>query len=46
MKLADFGTPLPDDVSRFGVRPPAGSGPSADALEEFVRREYPSFFKE
>jgi hypothetical protein len=46
MKLADFGTPLPDDVSGFGVKPPTGSGPSADALQEFIRREYPSFFRE
>lgn len=46
MKVVDFGTPLPDDVSKFGIKPPSGAGPSADALQELVRREYPSFFKE
>ncbi len=46
MKVVDFGTPLPDDVSKFGIKPPTGSGPAADALQAFIRREYPSFFKE
>jgi hypothetical protein len=46
MKVADFATPLPDDVRGFGIKPPAGAAPPAAALEQFVRREYPSFFKE
>lgn len=45
MKLADFGTPLPADVGAFGIKPPTGAGPLADTLEEFIRREYPSFFE-
>lgn len=46
LKVADFTLPLPDDVRALGNKPPAGPGPSADALEKFIRREYPSFFKE
>jgi hypothetical protein len=46
LKVADFALPLPDDVKALGDKPPAGHGPSADALQQFIRREYPSFFKE
>lgn len=46
MKVADFSTPLPDDVKGFAVKPPTGAGPSAEALAQFIRREYPSFFRE
>jgi hypothetical protein len=46
LKVAAFGTPLPDEISKLGIKPPTGVGPFADTLEEFIRREYPSFFKE
>lgn len=46
MKVADFSLPLSDEVQALGIKPPAGAGPSAAALEQFIRREYPSFFKE
>jgi hypothetical protein len=46
LKVAVFGTPLPDEVSKLGIKPPTGVGPFADTLEEFIRRESPSFFKE
>jgi hypothetical protein len=46
LKVAAFGTPLPGDVNGLGIKPPTGAGPLADTLEEFIRREYPSFFEE
>ena len=45
-RLATFGTPLPADVGRLNIKPPTGAGPSDKTLEEFIKREYPSFFKE
>jgi hypothetical protein len=45
MKVAAFGTPLPDQISALGIKPPTAAGPSADALAQFIRREYPSFFE-
>ena len=45
-KVAAFGTPLPDVVKRLLVIKPAGAGPSQEALELFLRREYPSFFQD
>ncbi len=45
VRVAAFGTPLPSTLSGLGIRPPTGAGPSADTLEEFIRREYPSFFE-
>ena len=44
-KVAAFGTPLPDDLKAFVSIKPPGTGPSQTALEEFVKREYPSFFQ-
>lgn len=46
MKVADFAAPLPDDVQGFDLKPPAGAAPPPGVLEQFIRREYPSFFKE
>jgi hypothetical protein len=46
LKVASFGTPLPGEVNGLGIKPPTGAGPLADTLEEFIRREYPSFFDE
>jgi hypothetical protein len=45
-KVATFGTPVSADVGRLNIKPPTGTGPSNEMLEEFIRREYPSFFKE
>jgi len=44
-KVATFGTPLPDDLSRLVSIKPSGTGPSQTALETFIKREYPSFFE-
>ena len=44
-KVAPLGTPLPDDLSRMMLIKPSGTGPSEGALEEFIKREYPGFFK-
>jgi uncharacterized protein YegJ (DUF2314 family) len=45
-KVATLGTPLSSDVSRLSMTATSGTGPSKTALEEFIKREYPSFFKE
>lgn len=45
-KVATLGTPLPDDLSRMMSIKPSGAGPSQDALETFIKREYPTFFQE
>ena len=44
-KLATFGTPLPDNLNSMAQKKPAGTGPSESAIEAFIKREYPSFFK-
>lgn len=41
-KVATFGTPLPEDVSRLMSTKPSGAGPSQSALETFIKREYPT----
>lgn len=46
VKVATFGTPVSADVGRLNIKAPTGAGPSGKALEEFIKREYPSFFKE
>lgn len=46
LKAATFGTPVPAEVGRLNVQAPTGAGLSDKILEEFIRREYPSFFKE
>lgn len=45
-KVATFGTSLSTEVSRLNIKAPTGAGPSDKTLEEFIKREYPSFFKE
>lgn len=45
-KVASLGTPLSDDLKRLLSIKPAGAGPSQEALELFLRREYPSFFQD
>jgi hypothetical protein len=44
LKAATFGTPVSPAVSKLTIKPPAGRGPSANALEEFIKREFPGFF--
>lgn len=44
-KIATFGTPLPDGLDRLSLIKPPGTGPSETALETFIKREYPSFFR-
>jgi uncharacterized protein YegJ (DUF2314 family) len=43
-KVATFGTPVSGDVSDLATREPTGVGPSEKTLDEFIRREFPSFF--
>ena len=43
-KVASFGTPLPDKLNNLLQVKSVGTGPSQDALERFVKREYPTFF--
>lgn len=43
-KVATMGTPVPDEISNLPTKAPTGAGPSDKALEDFVRREFPSFF--
>ena len=45
LKVAAFGTPVSSDVSRLNIKPPTGMGPTDKVLEEFIKREYPTFFK-
>jgi hypothetical protein len=45
-KVATFGTPVSAGVGRLKIKEPTGAGLSNKALEEFIKREYPSFFKE
>jgi hypothetical protein len=43
-KMATLGTPLSDEISKLPVKAPAAAGPPDKVLEDFVRREFPSFF--
>lgn len=45
-KVVTFGTPVSPEVRKLSVKIPTGVGPSAQVLDEFVKREYPSFFKQ
>lgn len=45
-KAATFGSPVSADVSRLTIKDPAGRGISDTALDEFIKREYPSFFQQ
>src|SRR5687768_11448800 len=44
-KVAALGTPLPDELSRMMLTKSSGTGPAQTALDEFIKREYPGFFK-
>lgn len=44
LKAATFGTPVSADVNKLTIRVPTGVGPSEKFLDEFIKREYPSFF--
>lgn len=46
VKVATFGTPVSAEVGRLSIKAPTGAGPSDKTLEEFIKREYPSFFNE
>ena len=46
LKVASFVPLVLADVGISSVKAPTGAGPSAKILEEFIKREYPSFFKE
>jgi hypothetical protein len=46
LQIATFGTPVSTEVSTLPIKAPTGSGPSNTVLDEFMKREYPSFFKE
>ena len=43
-KIATFGTPLPGKLNNMAQMKAAGTGPSQDALDRFIKREYPTFF--
>jgi hypothetical protein len=45
-KLTTFGTPVSNEVGRLNIKAPIGAGPSTNFLDEFIKREYPSFFEE
>lgn len=44
-KIAVFGTPVSADVSKLVMKTPTGAGPSNQVLDEFIKREFPSFFE-
>ncbi len=43
-KMATLGTPVPDEISKLPTKALTGAGPSDKALDDFIRREFPSFF--
>lgn len=43
-KMATFGTPVSNDVGQLIVKGVKGTGLSQVALDEFIKREFPSFF--
>jgi hypothetical protein len=45
LKVATFGTEVSPAVSQLTIKPPAGTGPSDKTLEDFIKREFPGFFK-
>lgn len=45
-KVAKLGTPLPGELKDLLLMKSPGTGPSQDALETFIKREYPTFFQE
>jgi hypothetical protein len=45
-KAATFGSPVSADVSRLTIKEPTGAAISDTALDDFIKREYPSFFQQ
>ena len=45
-KIATFGTEVDASVSNLPRNVPTGSGPSENILKDFIKREFPGFFKE
>jgi hypothetical protein len=45
-KVGIFGGEVSTDVSKLTIKSPTGVGPSDKVLTEFLKREFPSFFKE
>ncbi len=45
-KIAVFGTEVSAGVKSLPIKPPTGTGPTASALEGFIKREFPGFFKD
>jgi len=45
-KIATFGTEVSASVSNLPRNVPTGSGPTENILKEFIKREFPGFFKE
>lgn len=43
-KAATFGTPVSPDVSALTIKAPTGIAPSDKVLDDFIKREFPSFF--
>ena len=46
MRVAVFGTPLSEEVSKLTIKAPTGMIGSKETLDAFIKREYPSFFSE
>lgn len=46
LKAGAFGTEVSPEVSKLTVKPPTGASPSQKVLEEFIKREFPGFFKD
>jgi hypothetical protein len=44
-KIAEFPSDVPSEVRELPIKPPAGAGPSVQALVRLLRREYPGFLK-
>jgi hypothetical protein len=45
-RVAVFGTEVSEGVRSLPIKEPTGAGPAAGALEGFIKREFPGFFKE
>lgn len=43
IKITDLGTPLAKDVADLNIGPGTGKGPSRNALDIFIKREFPAF---
>jgi hypothetical protein len=45
-KIGIFGGTVSAEVSKLTIKPPTGVGPSDKVLQQFIKREFPSFFKD